>query len=149
MTLHVCLISCHFVVQGSRQVVQERAPTPESPDNSIKHESDEDETLMTSAKKRASSGKNRVSISNHCSCFTHFYPVVVLMLMFCCSVLWLFYFEIGSCFLVDQFFQLITVMKSIVVIASKYQITIYCNMFSASILVLHFSYETEPTNLEN
>ncbi|XP_055832833.1 sister chromatid cohesion protein PDS5 homolog C-like isoform X1 [Solanum dulcamara] len=47
--------------RGSRQVVQKRVPTPESPDNSTKHVSDEDETHTTSAKKKPSSGKDRVT----------------------------------------------------------------------------------------
>lgn len=46
--------------------MQKSVPTPESPDNSTKHISDEDET-DTSAKKKPSSGNDRVSISNYCS----------------------------------------------------------------------------------
>ncbi|KAJ8560255.1 hypothetical protein K7X08_004313 [Anisodus acutangulus] len=50
----------------SKQVVQEREPTPEATDNSAKHESDEEETPMTSAKKKRSSGKDRVTETVQC-----------------------------------------------------------------------------------
>ncbi|TMX05362.1 hypothetical protein EJD97_023576 [Solanum chilense] len=51
--------------RGSRQVVQKSVPTPESPDNSTKHISDEDET-DTSAKKKPSSGNDRVTETVQC-----------------------------------------------------------------------------------
>lgn len=110
-TFHVCLISCYFVVQGSRQVVQKRVPTPESPDNSTKHVSDEDETHTTSAKKKPSSGKDRVCISNYCQVL----PILSCVcldtdvLLFCAILLLFWNWKL---FLVDQFFQLIISIKA-------------------------------------
>lgn len=52
--------------RGSRQVVQTTVPTPMSPDNSTKHVSDEVETHMPSAKKKPSSGKDKVKETPQC-----------------------------------------------------------------------------------
>lgn len=67
--------------------MQTSVPTPMSPDNSTKHVSDEVETHMPSAKKKPSSGKDKVSISHYCLCFTHFILLCVSILMFYCYVL--------------------------------------------------------------